>query len=49
MLGEAALAFVVDRERLPDRAGILTPATAFDGVLVDRLRAAGQTFEVRRA
>ena len=46
MLGESALAVALDRERLPDRAGVLTPATAFDGVLVDRLRAAGQTFEV---
>jgi short subunit dehydrogenase-like uncharacterized protein len=49
MLGESALALVEDRERLPERAGILTPATAFDGVLVDRLRAAGQTYEVSRA
>ena len=49
MLGEAALALAADRERLPDRAGVLTPATAFDGVLVDRLRAAGQTYEVDRA
>lgn len=49
MLAEAALALAVDRERLPDRAGILTPATALNGVLVDRLRAAGQTFEVRKA
>jgi short subunit dehydrogenase-like uncharacterized protein len=49
MLGESALALAEDRERLPDRAGILTPATAFGEVLVDRLRAAGQTYEVRRA
>ena len=49
MLGEAALCLVQDREQLPDRAGILTPATAFDGVLPERLRAAGMTLEVRDA
>ena len=49
MLGESALALVLDRDRLPDRAGVLTPATAFGTVLADRLRAAGQTLEVARA
>jgi short subunit dehydrogenase-like uncharacterized protein len=49
MFGEAALCLVLDRERLPDRAGVLTPATALDGPLVDRLRAAGHTYEVARA
>jgi len=49
MFGEAAVCLVVDRERLPDRAGVLTPATALDGALLDRLRAAGQTYEVARA
>ncbi|MFC5381174.1 saccharopine dehydrogenase family protein [Aquipuribacter nitratireducens] len=44
MLGEAALALVHDRDRLPDRAGVLTPATAFGDVLLRRLRAAGVTF-----
>jgi short subunit dehydrogenase-like uncharacterized protein len=48
MFGEAALSLVLDRERLPDRAGVLTPATAMDGALVERLRAAGQTYEVKR-
>lgn len=46
MLGECALALALDGDRLPDRAGSLTPATAFGGVLVDRLRAAGHTYEV---
>jgi short subunit dehydrogenase-like uncharacterized protein len=46
MFGEAALCLAVDGDRLPDRAGVLTPATAMDGALVDRLRAAGQTYEV---
>jgi short subunit dehydrogenase-like uncharacterized protein len=45
MLGEAALCLVQDADRLPDVAGVLTPAVAFDGVLVERLRAAGMTFD----
>jgi short subunit dehydrogenase-like uncharacterized protein len=49
MMGEAALALAVDRERLPGRAGVLTPATALGTVLTDRLRAAGMTFEAERA
>ena len=47
MLGEAALALALDGDRLPARAGSLTPATAFGDVLVDRLRAAGHTYEVQ--
>ncbi|SFF92919.1 saccharopine dehydrogenase family protein [Blastococcus tunisiensis] len=46
MLGESALALALDGDRLPDRAGSLTPATALGAVLVERLRAAGQTYEV---
>ena len=49
MLGESALGLALDSDRLPDRAGVLTPATAFGGVLAERLRAAGQTLEARRA
>jgi short subunit dehydrogenase-like uncharacterized protein len=49
MLGESALCLGLDGARLPDRAGVLTPATAMGSVLADRLRAAGQTLEVRRA
>jgi short subunit dehydrogenase-like uncharacterized protein len=48
MLGESALCLALDAERLPDRAGVLTPATAMGGALVDRLRAAGQTLEAER-
>ena len=48
MLGESALCLTRDRDRLPQRTGVLTPATAMGGVLVDRLRAAGQTFGVER-
>jgi short subunit dehydrogenase-like uncharacterized protein len=46
MLGECALSLALDGDRLPDRTGSLTPATAFGGVLVERLRAAGHTYEV---
>jgi short subunit dehydrogenase-like uncharacterized protein len=48
MMGESALCLALDRDRLPDRAGVLTPATAMNGALVDRLRAAGMTLEVER-
>jgi short subunit dehydrogenase-like uncharacterized protein len=47
MLGQSALCLALDDERLPARAGVLTPATAMGDALVERLRAAGQTFEVR--
>jgi short subunit dehydrogenase-like uncharacterized protein len=46
MLGESALCLALDSERLPPRAGVLTPATAMGGTLADRLRAAGQTIAV---
>ena len=49
MLGESALCLAVDRDRLPARAGVLTPATAMGDLLVGRLRAAGFTFTVERA
>jgi short subunit dehydrogenase-like uncharacterized protein len=40
MLGESAVALALGDD-LPDRAGVLTPATALGNALVDRLRAAG--------
>jgi short subunit dehydrogenase-like uncharacterized protein len=43
MLGESALCLALDRDRLPDRAGVLTPATAMGTVLAGRLRSAGHT------
>jgi short subunit dehydrogenase-like uncharacterized protein len=46
---ETALALVCERERLPggpERAGFLTPATAAGAVLLERLRALGQTWTV---
>jgi short subunit dehydrogenase-like uncharacterized protein len=49
MLGESALALALDGDRLPDRAGSLTPATGLGTVLVERLRAAGHTYEVSAA
>ncbi len=48
MFGETALCLAVDRDALPARAGVLTPATALDGSLVERLRAAGHTYEVEK-
>jgi short subunit dehydrogenase-like uncharacterized protein len=49
MFGESALALALDGERLPDRAGVLTPASAIGVALADRLRAAGHTYDVEQA
>lgn len=46
MLGESGLCLALDRDVLPERAGSLTPATAMGTTLANRLRKAGQTFEV---
>ncbi len=46
MLGESGLCLALDGERLPDRAGSLTPATAMGSVLVERLVTAGHTYTV---
>ena len=48
MQGESALCLALDRDRLPERAGVLTPATAMGDALVDRLRAQGFELSVRR-
>lgn len=48
MFGESGLCLALDGDELPARAGVLTPATAMGTVLIERLRAAGQTFEVER-
>lgn len=48
MFGESSLCLALDGERLPPRAGALTPATAMGRALVERLRSAGQTLEVER-
>jgi short subunit dehydrogenase-like uncharacterized protein len=49
MLGESGLCLALDEERMPRRAGVLTPSTAMGIALVDRLRAAGMTLEVVRS
>jgi short subunit dehydrogenase-like uncharacterized protein len=48
MLGEAALCLALDRDQLPGRAGVLTPATAMGAALVGRLRSAGHTLATRQ-
>ncbi|WP_392543530.1 saccharopine dehydrogenase family protein [Oryzobacter telluris] len=48
MFGEAALALCEDGDRLPEAAGVLTPATAIGTPLADRLRAHGFRLDVER-
>ena len=48
MLGESALALALDRDALPDRAGVLTAATGIGVRLAERLRTAGFTLAVDR-
>src|SRR5271165_4686774 len=48
MLGESALCLALDHARLPDRAGVLTPATAMGAALASRLASAGQTLTAER-
>jgi short subunit dehydrogenase-like uncharacterized protein len=48
MFGESSLSLALDGDRLPQRAGVLTPATAIGNTLIERLRIAGQTLEVER-
>lgn len=48
MFGESALCLALDADRLPQRYGVLTPAAAMGDALVERLRAAGLTFDVER-
>jgi short subunit dehydrogenase-like uncharacterized protein len=49
MLGETALCLALDGERLPERTGSLTPATAMGPALIERLRTAGHVYDVARA
>ena len=49
MLGESVLCLALDGDRLPTRAGSLTPATAMGPALVERLRTAGHVYEAARA
>ena len=46
MFGESALALALDGDRLPDGAGVLTPASGIGRPLVERLRVQGFTFDV---
>lgn len=48
MLAESALTLALDRDALPDRYGVLTPAAAMGDALQARLTAAGVTLEVSR-
>lgn len=48
MFGESALCLAGGDDDLPDRAGVLTPATAMGAALTERLRAAGMTCTVKR-
>jgi len=48
ILGETALCLALDRDQLPDRAGVLTPATAMGAALASRLRSAGQRLATRQ-
>jgi len=41
MMSEAALALALDRDRLPDRHGVLTPASGIGAPLLERLEAIG--------
>lgn len=48
MLGECALALALDRDRLPDLHGVLTPAAAMGEALLTRFPAAGISLETAR-
>ena len=47
MIAEAARCLAEDRDRLPARYGVLTPASAMGQALIDRLRHTGMEFTVR--
>lgn len=48
MLGECGLALALDRDALPDRFGVLTPASAMGDALLARFPAAGIALESAR-
>jgi saccharopine dehydrogenase (NAD+, L-lysine-forming) len=48
LLGECGLALALDRDRLSDLRGVLTPAAAMGDVLLTRLPAAGATLNTVR-
>jgi len=47
MIAEAARCLAEDRERLPARYGVLTPASAMGEQLIERMRGTGMSFEAR--
>jgi short subunit dehydrogenase-like uncharacterized protein len=46
MAAESAICLALDHDKLPDRAGVLTPAVAMGEVLLERLRNRGIGFEL---
>jgi short subunit dehydrogenase-like uncharacterized protein len=48
MLGECGLALALDRDKLPERHGVLTPAAAMGDALLARFPAAGISIETAR-
>jgi saccharopine dehydrogenase (NAD+, L-lysine-forming) len=48
LLGECGLALALDRDKLSDLHGVLTPATALGDALLERLPAAGVTLTTER-
>ncbi len=48
LLGECGLALALDRDKLSDLRGVLTPAAAMGDVLMTRLRGAGVSLETGR-
>jgi short subunit dehydrogenase-like uncharacterized protein len=46
MVAESALCLALDRDRLPERYGVVTTAEAMGDRLLERLRAAGLRFEI---
>ena len=49
MLGESVLSLALDADKLPPRAGVLTPATGLGMPLIERLRSQGFTFSAQRS
>jgi short subunit dehydrogenase-like uncharacterized protein len=48
LLGECALALALDREKLSDLRGVLTPAASMGDVLLSRFPAAGVSLRTER-
>jgi len=48
LLGESALTLACDRDRLPDRHGVLTPASAMGDALLKRLAGVDVTVQTTR-